>query len=338
MRYMIYALLLSAAVTIALGPVLIPLLKRLKFGQTERELGPKSHLTKQGTPTMGGLMFIAGILAGTLAFSLSATELALPALLCTAGFALVGFLDDFLKVRIKNTVGLRAYQKILVQFLIAGILAVYAYRSPFIGSKIYLAFFDLEWDLGVFYIPAMMFIIIGTVNSVTLTDGLDGMASGVSLVYALTMSVIFFYMSVVMKSPADMGQAQQTQYAAELNSMAIFAAAVAGGCLGFLRYNSFPARVFMGDTGSLALGGAIAAMAIFSRAVLLLPIMGACFVASAISVILQVGSYKLRRKRIFKMAPLHHHFELLGYSETRIVSMYMIMTTVLCLVSLLAFQ
>ena len=338
MRYMIYALLLSAAVTIALGPVLIPLLKRLKFGQTERELGPKSHLTKQGTPTMGGLMFIAGILAGTLAFSLSATELALPALLCTAGFALVGFLDDFLKVRIKNTVGLRAYQKILVQFLIAGILAVYAYRSPFIGSKIYLAFFDLEWDLGAFYIPAMMFIIIGTVNSVNLTDGLDGLASGVSLVYALTMSVIFFYMSVVMKSPADMGQAQQTQYAAELNSMAIFAAAVAGGCLGFLRYNSFPARVFMGDTGSLALGGAIAAMAIFSRAVLLLPIMGACFVASAISVILQVGSYKLRRKRIFKMAPLHHHFELLGYSETRIVSMYMIMTTVLCLVSLLAFQ
>ena len=338
MRYMIYALLLSAAVTIALGPVLIPLLKRLKFGQTERELGPKSHLTKQGTPTMGGLMFIAGILAGTLAFSLSATELALPALLCTAGFALVGFLDDFLKVRIRNTVGLRAYQKILAQFLIAGILAVYAYRSPFIGSKIYLAFFDLEWDLGVFYIPAMMFIIIGTVNSVNLTDGLDGLASGVSLVYALTMSVIFFYLSAVMKSPAEMGQAQHTQYAAELNSMAIFAAAVAGGCLGFLRYNSFPARVFMGDTGSLALGGAIAAMAIFSRAVLLLPIMGACFVASAISVILQVGSYKLRRKRIFKMAPLHHHFELLGYSETRIVSMYMIMTTVLCLVSLLAFQ
>ena len=338
MRYMIYALLLSAAVTIALGPVLIPLLKRLKFGQTERELGPKSHLTKQGTPTMGGLMFIAGIVAGTLAFSLSATELALPALLCTAGFALVGFLDDFLKVRIRNTVGLRAYQKILAQFLIAGILAVYAYRSPFIGSKIYLAFLDLEWDLGVFYIPAMMFIVIGTVNSVNLTDGLDGLASGVSLVYALTMSVIFFYLSAVMKSPAEMGQAQHTQYAAELNSMAIFAAAVAGGCLGFLRYNSFPARVFMGDTGSLALGGAIAAMAIFSRAVLLLPIMGACFVASAISVILQVGSYKLRRKRIFKMAPLHHHFELLGYSETRIVSMYMIMTTVLCLVSLLAFQ
>lgn len=338
MRYLIYALLLSAAVTIALGPALIPLLKRLKFGQTERELGPQSHLTKQGTPTMGGLMFIAGILAGTLAFSLSATEMVLPALLCTLGFALVGFLDDFLKVRFKNTVGLRAYQKILAQFLIAFILAVYAYRSPFLGSRIYLAFPGIEWDLGAFYIPAMMFVVIATVNSVNLTDGLDGLASGVTLIYALTMSVIFLFMSTVMKSPADAGQAQQTQYAAELNSMAIFAAAVAGGCLGFLRYNSFPARVFMGDTGSLALGGAIAVMAIFSRAVLLLPIMGACFVASAVSVILQVGSYKIRRKRVFKMAPLHHHFELLGYSETRIVSMYMIITTVLCLVSLLAFQ
>ena len=338
MRYTIYALLLSAAVTIALGPVLIPLLKRLKFGQTERELGPKSHLTKQGTPTMGGLMFIFGILAGTLAFSLSATELVLPALLCTMGFALVGFLDDFLKVRFKNTVGLRAYQKIIAQFLIAAIVAVYAYKSPFVGPKIYLAFCGAEWDLGLFYIPFVMFIIIGTVNSVNLTDGLDGLASGVTLIYALTMGVIFIYLSSMMQAPEDMGQARQTQYAAELHSMAVFAAAVAGGCLGFLRYNSYPARVFMGDTGSLALGGAVAVMAIFSRAVLLLPLMGACFVASAISVILQVGSYKTRRKRIFKMAPLHHHFELLGYSETRIVSVYMIITTVLCLVSLLAFQ
>lgn len=338
MRYMIYALLLSAAVTILLGPALIPLLKRLKFGQTERELGPKSHLTKQGTPTMGGLMFIFGILAGTLAFSLSATELVLPALLCTAGFALVGFLDDFLKVRCKNTVGLRPYQKIIAQFLIAAILAAYAYKSPFIGPKIYLAFSGMEWDLGLFYIPFVMFIIIATVNSVNLTDGLDGLASGVTLIYALTMGVIFLYLSTLLKAPADMGQAQQTQYAAELQSMAIFAAAVAGGCLGFLRYNSYPARVFMGDTGSLALGGAVAVMAIFSRAVLLLPIMGACFVASTVSVILQVGSYKIRRKRVFKMAPLHHHFELLGYSETRIVSVYMIITTALCLLSLLAFQ
>ena len=329
MRYMIYALLLSAGVTILLGPVLIPLLKRLKFGQCERELGPKSHLTKQGTPTMGGLMFLFGILAGTLAFSLSATELVLPALLCTVGFALVGC---------KNTVGLRAYQKIIAQFLIAAIVAAYAYKSPFIGPKIYLAFSGLEWDLGVFYIPFIMFVIIATVNSVNLTDGLDGLSSGVTLIYSLTMGVIFLYLATAMKNPDGMAQAQQTQYAAELQSMGVFAAAVAGGCLGFLRYNSYPARVFMGDTGSLALGGAVAVMAIFSRAVLLLPIMGACFVASSVSVILQVGSYKTRKKRIFKMAPLHHHFELLGYSETRIVSVYMIVTTILCLICLLAFQ
>lgn len=309
---------LAAIVTIALGPALIPLLKRLKFGQTERDDGPQSHLKKTGTPTMGGMMFIAGILVGTLAFSLNATELALPALLVTVGFSLVGFLDDFLKVKYKNTVGLKAYQKIIAQFGIALILALYAYNSPFVGSKIYLAFFDVEWDLGVFYIPFVMLLIIATVNSVNLTDGLDGLASGVSLIYAVTMAIIFYYMSTVMILPSDAGQAAQTQYAAELNSMSIFAAAVAGGCLGFLRFNSYPARIFMGDTGSLALGGAISVMAIFSRAALLLPIMGACFVASSVSVILQVGSYKLRKKRIFRMAPLHHHFELKGYAETRL--------------------
>ena len=249
MQYPIYALLLAAIVTIALGPALIPLLKRLKFGQTERDDGPQSHLKKTGTPTMGGMMFIAGILVGTLAFSLNATELALPALLVTVGFSLVGFLDDFLKVKYKNTVGLKAYQKIIAQFGIALILALYAYSSPFVGSKIYLAFFDVEWDLGVFYIPFVMLIIIATVNSVNLTDGLDGLASGVSLIYAVTMAIIFYYMSTVMILPSDAGQAAQTQYAAELNSMSIFAAAVAGGCLGFLRFNSYPARIFMGDTG-----------------------------------------------------------------------------------------
>ncbi len=337
MQYPIYAFLLAAVVTIALGPLLIPLFKRLKFGQTERSDGPQSHLSKTGTPTMGGIMFLGGILVGTLAFSLNATELALPALLTTAAFALIGFLDDFLKVRYKNTVGLKAYQKIIAQFAIALIFALYAYNSPFIGSKLYLAFFDMEWDLGAFYIPAVMFVIISIVNSVNLTDGIDGLASGVSLIYSVTMAVIFVYMSTAVRMPGSSGQAVQTQYGAELGSMAIFAAAVAGGCLGFLRYNSYPARVFMGDTGSMGLGGAIAAMAIFSRSILLLPIMGACFVASAVSVILQVGSYKLRKKRIFKMAPLHHHFELMGYPETRIVYVYMIITTLLCLLCLLAY-
>lgn len=337
MEHLIYALLLAALVAILLGPVLIPALKRLKFGQTERTDGPKTHLKKSGTPTMGGLMIIAGILAGTLAFSLSATEFVLPALLVTTGFGLLGFLDDFLKVRFKNTVGLRAYQKIIGQFCIAAIIALYAYNSPFVGSKIYMPFLNIEWDLGIFYIPFIIFVVVAIVNGVNLTDGLDGLSSGVTLIYALTMGVVFYYMSQAVLMPADAAQASQTQYGAELRSMGMFSAAVAGACIGFLRYNSYPARVFMGDTGSLALGGAIACMAIFSRAVFLLPIMGACFVASDLSVVLQVGSYKLRKKRVFKMAPLHHHFELLGYSETKIVSMYMIVTTVLCLVCLLAF-
>lgn len=337
MEYLIYAFLLAALVTMLLGPVLIPALKRLKFGQTERTDGPKTHLKKSGTPTMGGLMILAGLLVGTLAFSLSATEFVLPALLVTTGFGLLGFLDDFLKVRFKNTVGLRAYQKIIGQFCIAAVIALYAYNSPFVGSKLYMPFLNVEWDLGVFYIPFIIFVVVGAVNAVNLTDGLDGLASGVSLIYALTMAVVFYYMAQAVLTPADAGTAAQTQYSAELRSMGMFAAAAAGACIGFLRYNSYPARVFMGDTGSLALGGAIACMAIFSRAVLLLAVMGACFVASAVSVILQVGSYKLRKKRVFKMAPLHHHFELLGYSETKIVSMYMIITTVLCLLGLLAF-
>lgn len=337
MRYPIYAFLLAAAVTILLGLVFIPMLRRLKFGQMEREDGPKTHLKKAGTPTMGGIMFLGGILVGTLAFALNATELVLPALLLTVGLALLGFLDDFLKVRRKNTVGLRGYQKIIGQFGIALLIALYAYNSPFVGSSIIVPFANIEWDLGIFYIPFIMFVVIAIVNSVNLTDGIDGLASGISMLNAATMMIIFYYLSTVVSAPSGAGQAAQTQYAAEMHSMSIFSAAVAGGCLGFLRYNSYPAKVFMGDTGSFALGGTLAAMMIFSRQVLLLPIMGACFVASSVSVILQVGSFKLRKKRIFKMAPLQHHFELLGYSETKIVSVYMIITTALCLLCLLAF-
>ncbi|MBQ9832508.1 MAG: phospho-N-acetylmuramoyl-pentapeptide-transferase [Clostridia bacterium] len=337
MKSVIFALLLSAAVCMILGPLTIPLLKRLKFGQSERSDGPKSHLTKAGTPTMGGIMFLVSIPIAVFAFREASSSLAIAALLVTLACGLIGFLDDFLKVKFKNTVGLRGYQKIIAQFGVALVLALYAYNSPFIGSTLYMPFFDIEWDLGIMYIPFVMFVVIATVTSVHLTDGLDGLASGVSLVYAVTMAVIFLYLSAAALNPVDMGQASEIQYAAELGSMAVFAAAIAGGCMGFLKFNSYPARVFMGDTGSLALGGAISAMAIFSRSPLLLIIMGGCFVASSLSSILQVGSYKLRKKRIFKMAPLHHHFELLGHSETRIVSAYMITTVFLCLICLLAY-
>ncbi len=338
MKTLIYALLLSMIATLIAGVFCIPMLKRLKFGQSERDLGPKSHLEKAGTPTIGGLMFLFGILVSALIMTFSANELAIPALLVTFAFALIGFLDDFLKVRKHNTDGLRAYQKIIGQFGIALVLAVFAYRNPMIGSKIYLPLFNAEWDLGIFYIPFVIFVTVGTVNSVNLTDGLDGLAASTSGIYSVAMAVTFAYLSYAALAPSDMGQAKMTQYAAELQSMGAFAAAVAGGCFGFLYYNAFPAKVFMGDTGSLALGGAISCMAVFSRAVLLLPLMGICFVASSVSVILQVGSYKLRHgKRIFRMAPLHHHFELSGKSETQIVCMYMLVTMAACLIGMLAY-
>lgn len=331
MQQLILALLLSFLVTLLLGPIVIPMLKRLKFGQTERDDGPQTHLVKSGTPTMGGLMILAGMLAGTLTFSMAGLEFVLPSLLTTFAFGLVGFLDDFIKVKRKRSLGLSAYQKIVAQLVFAFIVALTAYNNPFIGPAIVLPFSGTEWNLGIWYIPFVMFVIIGTVNAVNLTDGLDGLASGVTMIYAVAMSLIFMMLSATALDNGQIG------YSANLNGMAVFSAAVSGACLGFLRFNTYPARVFMGDTGSMALGGAVSMMAIFNRGILLLPIMGGCFVASAVSVILQVGSYKLRKKRVFKMAPLHHHFELMGVPETKIVSMYMIVTAILCLVCLLAY-
>lgn len=333
MQKLIYVAILSAAVCLVLAPIVIPMLRRLKFGQTERECGPQTHLSKSGTPTMGGIMIIAGIVIGTLVVAQYSTNFALPAMLCMLAYGLIGFLDDFIKVKLKRSLGLKAYQKIIGQVGIAAIVAWYAYTNPYIGSKVYFALFQKEIDFGIFYIPLVMFMVVAVTNSVNLTDGLDGLASGVSIVYSVAMAFIFVYMATAA------GQAGQVEYAASLEGMSIFAIAVAGSCLGFMNCNAYPAKVFMGDTGSMALGGALVMMAIVSKALFLFLLMGICFVASAVSVILQVGSFKLRHgKRIFKMAPLHHHFELMGYSETKIVAMYMIITTLLCLLCLLAYQ
>ncbi|MDL2217855.1 phospho-N-acetylmuramoyl-pentapeptide-transferase [Christensenellaceae bacterium OttesenSCG-928-M15] len=331
MQQILLAVLLSFGVAVLLGPILIPMLKRLKFGQTVRDDGPKTHLVKSGTPTMGGLMILAGILAGTLAFSMSGMDFVLPALLATFAFGIVGFFDDFIKIRKKRSLGLKAYQKILAQLGISFIIALYAYKQVYIGSSIYVPFANINVDLGIWYIPFVMFVMIAIVNAVNLTDGLDGLASGVSMIYSFTMMIIFMIIAYIAMNEGAKLQAEN------LRGMAVFSAAVTGACLGFLRYNAYPAQVFMGDTGSLALGGALGMMAVFSRAILLLPVMGICFVASAVSVVLQVGSYKLRKKRIFKMAPLHHHFELKGVPETKIVSMYMIITAVFCMICLLAY-
>jgi len=332
MQTYLLSALVAFAIVLVLGPIVIPMLHRLKFGQVEREEGLASHKVKQGTPTMGGIMMLVSLVITTSIFGLESAEFTLPAMLVTFAFGAVGFLDDFLKVARKHNLGLRAYQKIIAQVAISFIVALWAYRSPYIGSTLYLPISGEGWDIGLFYIPLVMFVIIGTTNAVNLTDGLDGLASGVTMIYTLAMTVVF---ALLTSAAMNLGE---TLYGINLRGMAVFAAALTGACLGFIRFNTYPARVFMGDTGSLALGGAIAMMAIISRSILLLPIMGFCFVGSAVSVILQVGSYKLRHgKRIFKMAPIHHHFELLGHSESRIVTMYMLVTTVLCAICLLSY-
>ncbi len=329
---MLLTALTAFAVVLVLGPIFLPLLHRLKFGQIERELGPQSHKKKQGTPTMGGIMTILSVTAASLFFGLEGMEFLLPTLLVTVAFGVVGFLDDFIKIRMKRNLGLRAYQKIIAQFAIAILAAVWAYRSPLVGPTLYLPISGGEWNIGVYYIPLVVFVIIAEVNAVNLTDGLDGLATNVTMIYALFMAAMFMVLT------ARANQSGEMLFGANLNGMAIFCAAVVGASLGFLRYNTHPALVFMGDTGALALGGAVSMMAILSRSLIVLPIMGFCFVASALSVVLQVASNKLNHgKRMFKMAPIHHHFELLGVPEPRIVVMYTLLTTLLCAVCLLPY-
>ncbi|NLT16603.1 MAG: phospho-N-acetylmuramoyl-pentapeptide-transferase [Clostridiales bacterium] len=325
---LIYSILLSFGVSLLLGPLVIPLLKRLKFGQMVRDDGPQTHLSKAGTPTMGGvIILLAAVLTCLVLFS-GPVEYLLLAVLIMLGYGLVGFLDDFIKVLRRRSMGLRAYQKIIGQLGLAVVVALFAYNDPNIGSKLIVPFAGVEWDLGVWYVPFTVFAVLGVVNGVNLTDGLDGLASGVTLLNALTFGLLYI---VFIGSAAG-----RTLYADNLKNMLVFAGAVTGACLGFLRYNTYPARVFMGDTGALALGGALAVMAIMVRMTLIIPLIGLMFVLSVVSVVLQVGSYKLRKKRVFKMAPLHHHFELKGNPETKVVAIYMIVTAITCLIALLS--
>ena len=327
-KYILPALV-AFAIGVVIGPFVIKLMKRLKFGQQVRDDGPQSHLAKQNTPTIGGIIIFVAMAVTAAIFGL--TEISLIATLVSGAYGLVGFLDDFIKIIKKRSMGLRAYQKIIGQFGIALITAVYAYRSPYIGSSIMLPFTDKLFDLGVFYIPVAVFVIVAIVNAVNLTDGLDGLASGV-------MCVILFTFTAVTAFSAQhfSGDGGNPELAARLVSLSKFGALTCGATLAFLRFNVYPARIFMGYTGSLLLGGALSVMALFSRMMLFVPVAGGVLVASCVSVILQVGSYKLRKKRIFKMAPLHHHFELMGYHETKVTSLYIISTIILCMLAVLA--
>ena len=296
----------------------------MKAGQSIKEIGPTWHMSKQGTPTMGGIFIVLGVAAAMLVFFGEISVYGWVALLGALAYCLIGFIDDLIIVLKKRNLGLRPKQKLVAQFIFAVLIAVWAYNDPQIGSRLYIPFADTYWDLGIFYIPFTIFVIMAVTNCVNLTDGLDGLAGGVTLVNMGTYTILFFAMGAAYLWAKD---------------LMIFSAAMTGGILGFLRYNSYPAKVFMGDTGAFFLGGGIAMIAIISRLQLLIPIMGLMYVLSGLSCVLQVASYKLRnKKRIFKMAPLHHHFELSGVHETKIVSTYMIVTLVLCLLTLLMFH
>lgn len=314
------AIAISFIISLILGPLIIPLLKRLKIGQSIREDGPQSHLSKSGTPTMGGLIIFASLIITV--FSSGQRILTKDIILLTVttlGFGLIGFLDDYIKIVKHRNLGLRAYQKFLAQVLLALVLAIYQSKTSAFETKIIVPFLtDQYLDLGPLYIPFIVFVVVGTVNSVNLTDGLDGLASGVSII------VLAFFSLVAIS------------WGMESLPIAVFSSALAGACLGFLIHNAHPAKVFMGDTGSLGLGGAIAGIAILMKLPLILPIVGGIFFVETLSVIIQVASFKLTGKRVFLMSPLHHHFEHKGWKETKIVGVFWTVTVILCIIGIVS--
>lgn len=314
--HIIRTIIIAFIISLILGPILIPLLRRLKIGQSIREDGPKSHYAKSGTPTMGGIIFLIALIITVVTTGLMSKDL-LVLLVATLGFGLIGFIDDYIIVVRKDNLGLTARQKFLAQIIFAVILAIYQSNASTAGTSVIIPFSGNQLlDLGNLYIPFVVFVVVGTVNSVNLTDGLDGLASGVSII------VLSFFAIVA------------TMWG--LDNISIFSAALIGACLGFLIHNSHPAKVFMGDTGSLALGGAIAGLAIIMNLPLILPIVGGIFFIETLSVIIQVASFKLRGKRVFLMSPLHHHLEHKGWKETKVVLVFWLITLILCVVGYLA--
>ena len=309
------SVMVSFAISVFLGPLVIPFLRRLKVGQTERTEGPESHLKKNGTPTMGGILILISVVATSLLFVRDYPSI-IPVLFLTMGFGLVGFLDDYIKVVLKRSMGLRVWQKFSLQVVVTGIFVYYLLHYTEVSLEMKVPFLEGTYlDFGWWNIPILFFIVIGTVNGTNFTDGLDGLASSVTVLVATFFTVVAI--------GTDSGIEPIT-------------CAVVGALLGFLLFNVHPASVFMGDTGSLALGGFVAAAAYMMQMPIFIAIVGFIYLAEVMSDILQVSYFKMTGgKRIFKMAPIHHHFELCGWSETRVVAVFSIVTALLCLVALM---
>ena len=324
MLRMLLALILSAAIVLLTGPKLIAWLRKLKLGQTMYELGPQSHMKKQGTPIMGGLCIALGCVVAFIVCgaTLGAWDHMLALLFVALGSMAVGFGDDWIKMVKKRHEGLTPWQKIIGQAVVCVGFACYCYFHPDVGSKVIVPFVNVEWDLGIFYIPLLALTVLFMVNSANLQDGLDGILSSVTAVGSIGWAALALI-------------ASGTALAAENTTIAVFALALCGACIGFLRFNHYPATVFMGDTGSMFIGGAVVGMAMLLRQPFLLLLIGFTMVMSSVSVILQRYYYKLTRKifgeprRLFKMSPIHHHFEMCGMKETQIVLMYAVVTLVL---------
>ena len=312
----IIPVLISFALSVILGPVIIPILRKLKMGQTERVDGVQSHLKKAGTPTMGGVIILGSIVVTSLFFIKDYPNI-IPILFVTVGFGLIGFLDDYLKVVMKRSDGLYPKQKMGLQLLVTAIFAFYIVKFTDVPLTLRVPFLDGTYlDLGILTIPMLFVVMIGTVNGVNFTDGLDGLASSVTVLVATFFTVV----AIGIKSGIEP-----------------ITCAVVGALLGFLLFNVYPASVFMGDTGSLALGGFVASTAYMLQMPLFIVIVGAIYLIEVLSVIIQVAYFKKTGgKRIFKMAPIHHHFELCGWSETKVVAVFSIVTAILCLIALMA--
>lgn len=314
-RTILMSVMTAFAVSVVLGPVVIPFLRRLKVGQTVRDEGPESHIKKNGTPTMGGILILMSVVI-TSAFFVKDYPKIIPVLFLMLGFGLVGFLDDYIKVVLKRSMGLRAWQKFLLQVAVTGVFVFYLMRYTEVSLAMKVPFVSGRYlDFGWMNIPVLFFIVIGTVNGTNFTDGLDGLASSVTVLVATFFSVVAIGTG---------------------SGIEPVTCAVAGALLGFLLFNVYPASVFMGDTGSLALGGFVAAAAYMMQMPLFIVIAGFIYMIEVLSVMIQVACFRMTGgRRIFRMAPIHHHFELCGWSETRVVAVFSIVTALLCLAALM---
>lgn len=325
-----------------LGPLVIPMLARLKPDKTVQEPAPepppqtskkkKEPPPKPPSPTMGGVMVLFAVTVVTLIFGLDGMEFTLPALVAFQALGVLGFVDDFLRVRDPDGIGLRPSIMLGIEIVIAAIVAVWAYRSPLIGPELYLPVSGSEWDIGFWYVPLAMLTMVAEINASRLSDGMDGLVTGVSVVYAIAQIGIL----AAMASAAN--QNGELLLGDNLAGSAIFAAAIAGAGVGLLRYNTYPSRVQTGNTGSLAFGGSVAMLAILSRSILLLPLMSFCLLASIGSIVLQAFSRTREGgKKLFRAVPIHRHYELTGHPPSQIATMYTILTAVICAFCLLPY-